>query len=223
MLLHDMAVSCGSPTARWFRFAVGLPYFILYSLGVPIAVGVFLYAYRESLFRNAAFGRRFYFLYAGFRPKYNYWESVVAVRKVGIAVIAVFMRPRGIDVQAYCALLLVFVSAIVHTRAWPYRARALNLLELGCLCTQFVTFYCGLFLISPSVDREGKEAATSILLLTNSFCLVGIALVLLIHRVRAMLAWLCPSDDGHEGPEHERESKAATDGMDSRPSGGCRG
>lgn len=198
VLLHDMAVDCSSGTALTFRYAIGLPFFVLYSIGVPVLVGAMMYTYRVQL-QDPAIGRKFYFLFAGFRTEAVYWESVVALRKVGIAVIAVFLRPVGIDVQAYCALILVFVGVVVHSRAWPYQSRVLNMLELMCLCTQFVTFYCGLFLISPSVDRSGKETATSIILLSNSACLFLIAVVLagrwLAMQLFKLGLILAPSED----------------------------
>jgi len=163
-----------------------MPFFAMYSIGIPMAAGLLMWRMREHL-DDPVFGRRFYFLFAGFRTEAAYWESVVALRKVGIAVISVFLRPFGIDVQTYCALLLIFFAAGFHARVWPYIDPSLDMLEMLCLCTQFMTLYCGLYLISPSVGEWGKEAATTCLLVVNVICLSMLSILFFLNSLRTGL------------------------------------
>ena len=97
VLMYDMDVNCDSRLSFVAKFFVGMPFFMVYSIGIPMAAGILMWRMREHL-DDPIFGRRFYFLFAGFRTEAAYWESVVALRKVGIAVISVFLRPEGVDV-----------------------------------------------------------------------------------------------------------------------------
>jgi len=119
VLMYDMDVPCDGQLSFVAKYFIGMPFFAIYSLGIPLAAGLFMWYNRKQL-EDPAFGRKFYFLFAGFQTEAAYWESVIAIRKVGLAVISVFLRPEGIDVQTYCALLLVFVAGVVHARIWPY-------------------------------------------------------------------------------------------------------
>ena len=59
--------------------------------------------------------KRYGFLFSGFRAEFFFWESLIMLRKVGIAVLSVFLAPAGMEVQTYCALLLVFVATVLNT------------------------------------------------------------------------------------------------------------
>jgi hypothetical protein len=78
-----------------------------------------------------------------------------------VAAIAIFFRPFGVDIQAFCALLVVAVFTQVHVKANPYTEGALNRLDLYGLLAAFGTFYCGLFLYSDNTS-DGVRSVMSV-------------------------------------------------------------
>ena len=118
------------------------------------------------------------FLTAGLKQDHQYWESVIMLRKVAIAAVAVILSPQGPAIQTYAALLVVFVLTVVHALVQPFAELVLNRLELAALVTAFVTFECGLFITSPSVEMLGQQLATLAIFVVNiGFLALALAMV----------------------------------------------
>lgn len=180
-LQADMSVDCASAPAQMMMAAVGWPALVVYAVGIPLGGACVLWRQRHSL--TASSTRALYgFLYAGFKPQWYFWESIIMLRKVGIAVCSVLMAPLGLETQTYCALALVVVAVTIHARAWPYTKAFLNSLELLSLLTAAVTLFSALFLLSAqgriaeaavtganvSADLGTVEVATVVLVVTNA-------------------------------------------------------
>lgn len=171
-LLMDLEVCCHNPDALAIMYGLGIPGVVLYAIGIPVVAGTVLYRSRDAMHdprKRATLG----FLTAGLKQEHQYWESVIMLRKVGIAAVAVLLAPQGAAIQTYAALLLVFVLTVVHTAVKPFAKPVLNRLELAALVTAFVTFECGLFITSTSVDELGKQLATAAIFIANVAFLLG--------------------------------------------------
>ena len=64
---------------------------------------------------------RYGLLYLGYRENREWWEAMIAARKVFIVGIGTFGTALGlVDLQAFMALLVVFFSIIVHLSFKPF-------------------------------------------------------------------------------------------------------
>lgn len=177
-LLYDLSVDCDDPSARKFMLGCGLLFFALYALGIPFAAFVALFVRRKRLdepHTRAMFG----FLYAGFRKQHYYWETLVMIRKVCIAIVSVFFAPLGIDVQCYSAILVLVFFAILTQHVQPYARVFFNRLEMASLLTAFYTLVGGLYNISPNVGWTFKSAVSVSIVVANGLLLLVIVGTLL--------------------------------------------
>lgn len=161
-LLGDLNVCCHDPRALAYMIGLGLPGMALYAVGIPAIAALAIYWKRDQLndpVTRATLG----FLYAGYREESWFWESVVMLRKVSIATVAVFLEPQGVAVQTYAALFIIFALTIVQLKVEPFdpvKAPILNHMELASLVASFVTFECGLFLVDDEASPTYKTLAS---------------------------------------------------------------
>jgi len=159
-----------------------LPQIILYVIGLPLA-GTMLLLHNKDRLHEKSFYTRYGLLYLGYRDERAWWELVVALRKVAIVSVGTFGTLLGVvDVQAHLALLMVFVSIVVHLLGKPFdmtraNTRLLHNLELTALCICWLTLWSGLLFFlgdekAGSVD-DGIIFLTVFLVAANVFFLLG--------------------------------------------------
>lgn len=85
-----------------------------------------------------------------------YWELVITLRKVAIAVVVVFAYRLGGSLQAAVALLVVFVALVLHLAAQPYKRERFNRLESASLVVSVVTFHAALVFNDENASEGGK-------------------------------------------------------------------
>ena len=122
----------------------------------------------------------------------EWWELVVAIRKISIVAIGTFgtLMPV-VDLQAFVALGIVFISIILHLIGEPYdkskrNSLLLHNLEFSALTIGWCTFWSGLLFFlghteSGSVDSWVKEATTVIIVGTNCIFMM-IALYIFVRE-----------------------------------------
>jgi hypothetical protein len=159
VLAADMTLACDAPESVAWKMLAGIPTFLFFSCGIPLLAFWALHRNREKL-NDARVKQVYGFLYAGFNPKVYFWESVIMMRKVGLSVVSVFLEPAGIDIQAYVALFVLFVAAVLHARYWPYELASVNFLEMSSLVAGFATICMGLFTLSPNATPFVQVVAT---------------------------------------------------------------
>ena len=169
-------------------FSLGTFSLLAYGLGIPILGFAVLWARRERLY-EAPTRRMFGFLYITFRPAYWYWETVILLRKVGLATIAVLMAPAGVGLQVTLTMLLLTGCLLAHSEAQPYRDRIANRLEGGSLVVAITTLACGATLIDDDVAEYVK--------VTASFLLVGLNAVFLAVLVGILVRAVATDQDTH--------------------------
>ena len=99
-------------------------------------------ASREALaerLRAHSFFTRFSFAYDGTRPGLFWWEAVVLVRKVAVALCAALLRDPA--VQAYGASVVLALSLVLHLHVKPYVLYGLNALEAVSLAASLVALF----------------------------------------------------------------------------------
>jgi hypothetical protein len=160
-LAADMAVECWAADSP--HSTVGLPLAIpallLFVLGIPAGTAALLWRQRREL-ASPAVRAKYGFLYASYREDTFYWDSVVLLRKLAIAAVAVFLRPAGAGLQACTAQLVVFVSLQLQTRVQPYANAGVNTLDAYALLAEFATFFLAIVLYASGSDDNLKQAVS---------------------------------------------------------------
>lgn len=185
-LQFDLDVSCDEPLARGFMLFVGLPFFILYAIGIPFLAFLLLF-YRRRRLDHPKVRERYGFLFSGFRKPVFFWESVVMLRKVGLAAVSVFLAPWGVELQTYFALLIVAIATFLHARFWPYTKESVNRLDFAALIVAFLTLVGGLFLQSSKSSTAAKTLTTMLLLIINILLMI-VMIVFLFNSIRRTIA-----------------------------------
>ena len=93
----------------------------------------------------------FLFFLIRYREDRKWWEIVIAFRKVGIVAVSTFGTMMGaVDLQAFIALAVVFLSIVLHLFGKPFdtnkrNTRLLHHLEFGALTVCWFTFWGKVF------------------------------------------------------------------------------
>ena len=86
-------------------------------------------------------------MYYSYREDRKWWEIVIAFRKVAVVAISTFGTMMGaVDLQAFIALAIVFLSIVLHLFGIPFdmnkrNTRLLHHLEFGALTVCWFTFW----------------------------------------------------------------------------------
>ena len=87
-LLADIDIICGSSEHSAMVWGLGIPAFIIYTLGIPCIAGIYLYLKRDKLSESET-RQTIGFLYADYQSQYYWWELIVILRLVALATIGV--------------------------------------------------------------------------------------------------------------------------------------
>ena len=149
---------------------VGITQIVLYAVGLPVLVFVFLWRHRDEL-NKPVVKFRYGLFFAGFRQEKYYWECVVALRKESTVLLAVFGPQMGIPMLAHVALLVFMVQILVQMLGQPYDARQmkLQLLDVTSIVICWGTMWSGFFFYSPRPpsQKPALEFLTVLVVLVN--------------------------------------------------------
>ena len=149
LLRVDLDETCWVGRHAGFAYFLGVPMLIFYVVGLPALalVGVWRVQKRaadrgaaiETLDGHLVFG----LFYSAYDPRVWWWESTVAVRKIGIAAIGVFGSSMGemqVHITAWLMVVIIALTAIVQ----PFgQQKILQFLELGTLLATWMTLWAG--------------------------------------------------------------------------------
>ncbi len=119
-----------------------------------------------------------------YRRERAWWEVVVALRKIAVVTIGTFGALLGVvDLQAFLALLIVFISIVTHLLGKPFdqgtpALKRLHDLEFVALCVCWCTFWGGLIFFL------GREKAGSV----PEWCMQGMSVLLVMTNLGFLLA-----------------------------------
>lgn len=170
-LYADLSEQCWTPTHLTFCFMLGLPMFIVYAIGIPLAGVYFVHRNKDAL-REERVRRKYAFLYKSFRPECYWWSGVVAARKIGILIVASFFSTNA-HVQALLTILVIVMAMMMEIRFLPFKKFVAQRLELMSLVTSFVTFYCGQFGFVQNLSPFVSNVAAGAILAFNFLFLFG--------------------------------------------------
>ena len=154
----------------------GVGQLIVYTLGLPLLVFVFLWRNRSHL-QNQIPMTRYGLFYGAYKSSRFYWEVVITARKVSIVMLSVFGPAMGPALQAQVALLIFLICIVAEIYGDPYAEptedhKLLRRLELCSLLVQWLTMWSGLVIFQLK-----EESAVAIVL--TIFVVGGTSVLLL--------------------------------------------
>jgi hypothetical protein len=128
-LSFDIKEVCYLPgTAhRTFLLFVGIPGFLVYVIGAPLAVGTILFRVRNRLGDQVVLNR-YGFLLAGYRRERFYWEMVVMARRFCVVLAAVALD-SVLELQLAVCSLVCLIFLVLHVIYSPYATDESTLLS----------------------------------------------------------------------------------------------
>ena len=171
-LMADFEEPCFEGRHAIYAIVVGASQILLYAIGLPLLVFVFLWRHRNEL-NKPVVRFRYGLFFAGFRKKKYYWECIVALRKESTVILAVFGPQLGIATLAHVALLVFMVQILVQLIGHPYDPLRLKLqiLDVTSMCICWFTMWSGFFFYTPRPESQKRAIIflTMLVVLVNTF------------------------------------------------------
>lgn len=131
---QDTDVVCFRGAHKMLFYAVGIPGLVLFTLGVPVALFLFIILNFDSL-KDPTFRSHYGFMYLNYDLEFAYWESAIMLRKAAIVTIAVLAHSLGNSLQGLFMFGVVFLATIAHTITRPLPLDMLDNMETWSLLT----------------------------------------------------------------------------------------
>jgi len=183
--MADLQEPCFTGQHQAYMYLLTIPQLLVYVLGLPLTAALLILRNKNKLHKEQ-FATRYSLLYIGYRKDREWWELIIAFRKVAVVSIDTFGAVMGVvDLQAFIALGVVFISIVLHLLFQPFdtatkNGKRLHNLEFIALCVCWFTFWGGLLYFlghekSGSVHTNVLITTTILLVFANcTFLLVSI-------------------------------------------------
>ena len=194
-LTTDLAVQCYNSQHVAGMLAAGTMA-LLFNLGLPLLLIVFLRKHRQHLQREDVF-RRFGFLYQGYsvsRGRYA-WEAVVLLRKFIVIMVASTIEDPWY--QAVAGISVVFMAFALHLAYRPYDNALYNRLEVAVLSVLVATQVISLiYLRSETVpmleeDRKRVDVIVTFILVALNAAMFATIIGVLGKNIRCFQRCCC--------------------------------
>jgi hypothetical protein len=144
----DIEIEWWSPSHLAWTFGVGIPMFIFWVLGFPLAWLVILWKNRHRL-NDFKFKKYFIIWYQGLKNDWFYWEVVNTIRKFVLVSINIFIFDSDINIKILIGISFIFVMNRIQIRLNPYKINLFNELELREILASLITLFSGLVSQKP--------------------------------------------------------------------------
>ncbi|GIL85176.1 hypothetical protein Vretifemale_13759, partial [Volvox reticuliferus] len=205
---QDYGLICYKRSHLALTLGLGVPGVLLIAIGWPLMSALFMTGKLTMLNNIQITEDMTSFFLADFKAKYAWWESVIMLRKLFIAVIVTLVDGSTYaGVQLLLVICILVVAAGFHLVAMPYHHMYTNNLELVSLCTLLATLYFSLYFgFSSSISNGGRIAISVLILVIN----VIMVIVFIYYIIQAYFyAALLSSGLGDIDSETRRKLTAA--------------
>jgi hypothetical protein len=185
----EMSIDCSSNEHKFLSKLIGVPFILLFSIGIPFflfwKVHKIKARHLEDL--NHIEWTEYAYITRSYKPKMAMWESVLMIRKMGIAFLSVILPGFSFNVQALWGSNWLLVFLMLQTLYWPYRFRFINALETISLTLTIMTFNFGWYMgtsnyLSNSSDSD--ESISGLIVAVNFMFLVFMIFVIVLNALR---------------------------------------
>lgn len=152
---------------HWILTAIFFSYGLGFVVGVPLALFIFLFLFnsRGRLYTKY-FDRVYGFLYRAYNQEHYFWELVILMRKLFVALITVYGDKLAVHRQNMLILGVLVISLFSQVLSKPFAEPTLNRLEVASLSVSIATFFLGSFL-SGEAPSWWKILCSTIVVATN--------------------------------------------------------
>ncbi|KAG2493106.1 hypothetical protein HYH03_008769 [Edaphochlamys debaryana] len=167
---QDFGETCYQGSHLGLVLGLGLPGCILIAVGWPLVSALLVAGKLPTCLINIRFTEDMTeFFLADFKAKYVWWESLVMLRKLAIAIIVTFLDgPTSAGVQLLLVICVLVLAMAIHLTAMPYHHLYTNNLEIVSLVVLLTTLYLSLyFSLDGSISSTGRVAISVIILIIN--------------------------------------------------------
>ena len=165
-MTEEMSIQCWSKEHLTYSLGVAFPSLIVWCIGVPILLVIFLAKNRSNLDKITE-KLKYGFLYKGFKQNQFYWEFIIMLKKMLIITASVFLKNVSIPVQALVTFIIIIFGYIAQEKLEPYSFKQLNTMELRAIIVSAVTIYSGLFFLTGDLADEAKIMMFVVMILSN--------------------------------------------------------
>ena len=159
---------------------------LIFTIGAPIgALCALIHFNRMERLDEPEIFTMFGFLYAGYKPKFYWWESMVLLRKVIATVIA--LAPIGLELQAICAAVLLIVFTGIQLVLRPFKNERHNMLDCTAMGSIALKQLCALayhYVMTNAVDTVKSQQllfvvswVVTIVVLSTSIALIAFFII----------------------------------------------
>eukprot|EP00347_Sterkiella_histriomuscorum_P000456 403375796 len=154
-LQSDLSVKCWEGDHKSLSLIIGLPFLLIYVIGLPILTFLYLYKNRKLIF-TPEYKNKFKTLCSGLKPEFYYWEFVNILRKIFLVFLNVFLQTEISIFKAMLSLLVLGIIYRLQVRLQPYEQKKINELEKLEMKTNLITFYGSLFFVNDEIQSWMK-------------------------------------------------------------------
>ena len=195
-LMADLQEPCFTGRHSIYMLVITIPEIFAIVFGLPLlALVIMLRGIKQKKMHNHSdFEMRYGLLYLGYRDGREWWEVVIALRKVAIVAVGTFGTLFGlVEIQAYIALAVVFITLVLHLIGKPFdvlrkETLLLHKLEFGALAVCWGTFWGGLLFFLAS-DRPDSIASWVPIALTITIVLSNIFFLAVCMSIFFYYTW----------------------------------
>jgi len=173
LLTEALSVQCFSPEHWSMIIYIGIPGILVYIACIPALIALTLVRQRrkQQLYPSQnnydpKWTLRFGFMFAGYREGYEWWETIVMLRKCCFVLLAIYLRQYGAAPQVVAASLVLVAALSAALQHLPYQDLEHNKIEtLGiqvCLLQLMVALLCNLVQDDGGSGGSGGSAGNDI-------------------------------------------------------------
>ncbi|KXZ42567.1 hypothetical protein GPECTOR_134g621 [Gonium pectorale] len=179
--VRDMAQECYTGVHLRLYVPIGIASVIVLCLGPPLASFLILWKHRAEL-GSKRVRQRYSFLYARYKPRFFWWESVLMLEELALVAVEVF--GRGLKSVAHQILVMLaaftFISAI-NMACSPSKLRAITKLEFMSMTVLILTVSLSLFFVVDNGLGAADERSVGALIVALNVVLLATFLVVLLR------------------------------------------
>jgi hypothetical protein len=148
-----LELTCYSPEHIMWIFFAAIPILILWVVGSPALVFIFILKNRYGLNRENI--KKYYLIfYQGLKRQTFYWEFVNVSWKIILIAVSAILSTASIYYQILVSVGILLLVYRIQLRINPYEAKENNYIEVTALQTGIMTAFSGVIF----VDDENKAS-----------------------------------------------------------------
>ncbi|KAJ6252885.1 insulin-like growth factor binding protein [Anaeramoeba flamelloides] len=182
--------TCFGDDQEWNNLLIfSIIFIILYIVGIPILI-LYLLIKNSKIMNEKQFDLRFGLLCSRYSKSFFYWEVVIMLRKLFLAILKTFFI-NSTFIQLILLVCLMTISLLLQFKYHPYLTNRHNFLESIQLIISIIILFSGLIFNSNELYNNASFQKKLFVTVIVSIIIIGVFLLFLItlvdiqHRFKA--------------------------------------